>query len=362
MNPPRARELSPSGSGAIRVIELAGDGAIERAAAALGFRVPALSRPALARLSAGGRAIDEALVWRAGDLRSELHLHGAQTVVAAVLRELAAAGFEVGEAAAGSGSIERRAARALAKADNDDAARVLLDQTEGALRRELTRLGGLDPQQRRAGLDLLLRRSRLARHLFEPARVVLAGPVNAGKSTLFNAWVGEARALVDAAAGTTRDLLVETARAGIWPIELVDTAGERELSAGEAVGQAAIERAGQALAVRARDGAALVLWLSPVDADPGVAPPGAWGVGTCADRVREGPRADDRFRARISAATDPAGAVAAVSALVRESLGLPEAFWRRGEAILFDASWIDAFAGADGASSTAAIERLLAAR
>ena len=96
------------------------------------------------------------------------------------------------------------------------------------------------------------------RRLFSRAEVVIAGPVNAGKSSLLNALAGEERALVDAAPGTTRDLVtVELEIQGIQ-IRLVDTAGWREAVGVEARG---IEM-GRAAAARA----ALVLWVSAVDA------------------------------------------------------------------------------------------------
>ncbi len=59
-------------------------------------------------------------------------------------------------------------------------------------------------------------------------RVVLVGPVNAGKSTLFNRLAGEARALVDQAPGTTRDGLEARLEWFGQAISLWDTAGLRE--------------------------------------------------------------------------------------------------------------------------------------
>lgn len=87
------------------------------------------------------------------------------------------------------------------------------------------------------------------------ARVVLFGPVNAGKSTLFNALVGASRALVDAEPGTTRDTLEAKVELGGLAVTLVDTAGLRD-DAGrvEALG---IERTREA--VKAADLAVLVL-------------------------------------------------------------------------------------------------------
>jgi tRNA modification GTPase len=58
-----------------------------------------------------------------------------------------------------------------------------------------------------------------------PYRVVLAGRPNAGKSSLFNALVGQAAALVSEEAGTTRDYLVRRLELGTVAVELVDTAG-----------------------------------------------------------------------------------------------------------------------------------------
>lgn len=60
------------------------------------------------------------------------------------------------------------------------------------------------------------------------ARVVLFGPVNAGKSTLFNALAGSARALVDAEPGTTRDTLEARLELSGLAVTLIDTAGLRE--------------------------------------------------------------------------------------------------------------------------------------
>ncbi len=56
-------------------------------------------------------------------------------------------------------------------------------------------------------------------------RVVLVGPPNAGKSHLFNALVGETRALVSSQAGTTRDYLSALVDCEGLVVELIDTAG-----------------------------------------------------------------------------------------------------------------------------------------
>jgi tRNA modification GTPase len=67
--------------------------------------------------------------------------------------------------------------------------------------------------------------ARLAR---EGATVVLAGVPNAGKSSLFNALVGEERVLVTAEPGTTRDAVDSLIDVDPYPLRLVDTAGVRD--------------------------------------------------------------------------------------------------------------------------------------
>jgi tRNA modification GTPase len=88
------------------------------------------------------------------------------------------------------------------------------------------------------------------------AIVVLAGHPNSGKSSLFNALLGEERALVTEEPGTTRDALEAEIELGGFPVRLVDTAGLRET--GERV-----ERLGIEVAHRFLDAADLVLFCVP---------------------------------------------------------------------------------------------------
>ncbi|HEY5492567.1 MAG TPA: tRNA modification GTPase [Gemmatimonadaceae bacterium] len=73
----------------------------------------------------------------------------------------------------------------------------------------------------------------------EGALVVLAGPPNAGKSSLLNALVGEARVLVSEIPGTTRDAVEVLVDDTPYPLRLVDTAGLRE--SGDALERLGIE-------------------------------------------------------------------------------------------------------------------------
>ncbi|WP_291318474.1 tRNA uridine-5-carboxymethylaminomethyl(34) synthesis GTPase MnmE [Desulfonatronospira sp.] len=76
-------------------------------------------------------------------------------------------------------------------------------------------------------IDELIRAFEQNRVFREGALVVLAGRVNAGKSSLMNALLGRQRAIVTSIPGTTRDYLEETLNLEGLPVRLVDTAGRR---------------------------------------------------------------------------------------------------------------------------------------
>jgi tRNA modification GTPase len=98
-------------------------------------------------------------------------------------------------------------------------------------------------------------RGRRAR---ERARVVIAGPPNAGKSALFNALLGKRRALVSAEAGTTRDYVEAELAVGGRELSLIDTAGLR-------TSEDSIEVAGVELGREQIAGADVIVWVEGAD-------------------------------------------------------------------------------------------------
>ena len=103
-----------------------------------------------------------------------------------------------------------------------------------------------------------------AERLRDGVRVVLAGPPNAGKSSLFNALLSDDAAIVTDVAGTTRDVLERPIALGGVPFILIDTAGVRDEGA-EAIEAIGIERARREIVE-----GHIVLWLgAPTDAPEG---------------------------------------------------------------------------------------------
>jgi tRNA modification GTPase len=214
----------------------------------------------------------------------EVNCHGGPAAVRAVCERLAAAGLREVDAdrlmeLEGLPRIRRDARRALRRAFTPFAARILLDQLngalggaiEGALANLALARGGSGDQPRTAScpdglaaIDALLSRWRTCgRFLADPPRIVIAGRPNSGKSTLLNRLVGAERAITSAAPGTTRDYVEAEAALQGAPVVLVDTAGLRE--AGGEVERQGVERARRELAR-----AAAVIYL--IDAAEGATP------------------------------------------------------------------------------------------
>lgn len=136
-----------------------------------------------------------------------------------------------------------------------------------------------------------------AERLREGIRVVLAGPPNAGKSTLLNALVGREAAIVSDIAGTTRDRIDAVVAIDGVPFVFTDTAGLRDGGEADAIELIGMERAEQAIAE-----ADILLWLG----EPAFTPR--------ADALRIAPQCDRPDWCF------PAGADLAVSAVTGEGM------------------------------------------
>lgn len=264
--------LTPPGRGALAVVGVAGADAahmVDAVFAARGGRaVAGRMDGAIAFGRWGGDGGEEVVVVRHAADWLEVHCHGGLAAAAAIVASLVGRGArEIGwrewlvdvEHDAGKVCIEVR--EALPRAGGPKAARILCRQLAGAFDAEVTRIAGLvaagETEAARAVVERLLRASRVGLRLTRPWRIVVAGNVNAGKSSLVNALAGHARALVSPLPGTTRDLVETRIVLDGWEVDLIDTAGIREWPAG------AVEAEGIARAVATAATADLVLRVVP---------------------------------------------------------------------------------------------------
>ena len=319
---------------AIAIVRISGPDA-GRALDALANSRPKPRRSSVRRLrAADGAVLDEALVlWLPGPATAtgediaELHLHGGRAVVAAVEHALEAM---AGLRRAGAGEFTRRAFAngRIDLAEAEGLADLLSAETELQRRQALSLATGElsalvagwrdrvlslsaqieasldfgdedDVEQTPQDLPDRLRglAAAIARHLEHPRaemlkdgfRVVLAGPPNSGKSSLFNRLVEEEAAITAPIAGTTRDVLTRpVALAGI-PFVFADTAGLRD-DAPDVIEAIGIDRAKTEL-----DRADLVLWLGDHGQGQGRA---VWEIASFAD---QGERHLKDARHRVSA-------------------------------------------------------------
>jgi tRNA modification GTPase len=252
-----------------------------------------------------GEVLDDALVLRfdgpassTGEDSVEFQCHGGRAVVDAVLGALGsidglrlARPGEFTRRAFENGRIDLTEAEGLAdliEAETESQRRAALATADGGLRRQVDRWQqqvlqlsaraeaaidyadeddvGLDPglvsdcQSLSRELATWLERPRVE-PLRDGVRVVVAGPPNAGKSSLINAIAGEERAIVTAVPGTTRDHIEVPLSLDGVPVLLTDTAGLRESD--ELVEQLGIARARSLV-----DAADIVLWLGEPNEAP----------------------------------------------------------------------------------------------
>lgn len=272
--------LTPPGRGALAVVGVAGGGAaaaIDRHFESRGGCVAERPDGAICFgrwRSTPDSAGEELVVVRQAADRLEVHCHGGEAAAAAVLGSLVTAGatgvnWHDWLRAAGWSEIRVEARAALAVAGGPKAARILCRQLGGRLDHEVERIEHLraagDTAAAEQATTRLLAAARVGLRLTRPWRVVVAGTVNAGKSSLVNSLAGHARCIVSPEPGTTRDLVTTRLVLDGWEVDLVDTAGLRDET--EAVG--AVELAGIARAVEAHIGADLVLRVVARDVPAG---------------------------------------------------------------------------------------------
>jgi tRNA modification GTPase len=290
---------------AISIIRISGPQAHE-AGRRIAGELPGVRSAALRDLHHpySGELLDRAVVLRfdspassTGENIIEFQCHGGRAIVDGLLSALAsldglreAQPGEFTRRAFENGRIDLTEAEGLAdliEAETETQRRAALAMAEGGLRKQVAqwqlRLLGLSAEAERAidydeadeGIDPALvhacailaaelqswlERPR-AERLRDGVRIVIAGPPNAGKSSLLNAISGEDRAIVTDVPGTTRDHIEVPLSLGGVPVLLTDTAGLRD-------SVDAVEAIGVARAASLIEAADILVWLG----EPGDAP------------------------------------------------------------------------------------------
>ncbi len=263
---------TPPGRGGIGIVRVSGAQTTQIAKALLG-RLPR-ARLAVYRgfLDSDGTAVDRGIALYfpkpasfTGEDVLELHGHGGPVVLDMLVSRIRALGArlarpgEFSERAFLNGKIDLAQAEAVADlidSGSQAAARSAMRSLQGEFSRQIDQLlegvielrtqveAAIDfPEEEidfltnpqisegldvlRARIDQILRSAQRGCLLREGVRVVLAGPPNAGKSSLLNALAQIDRAIVSDTPGTTRDIVDQHIQLDGLPLHLLDTAGLR---------------------------------------------------------------------------------------------------------------------------------------
>lgn len=302
---------TPPGEGGIGIVRISGPAAFSIADRLFTTRAGAPSslpshtiHYGLIRDPESGEHIDDALLLPFRKPRSytgedvvEFSCHGGPVTLGRVLTLALRAGARLAEPgeftqrAFLNGRMDLAQAEAVCdqiRARTEAAQRLALRQREGALSREVARLredlvsalaavevtidfseevGDLDYAtmaerlaEIRANVERLIATANRGRIYREGVRLCIVGRPNVGKSSLLNALLRENRAIVTPIAGTTRDVIEETAHVRGIPLIAIDTAGLRET-------EDPVERIGVERARAAIETASLLLFV--IDASAG---------------------------------------------------------------------------------------------
>jgi len=154
-------------------------------------------------------------------------------------------------------------------------AEALIDFPDEELPPEVRSRNEIEMQRLRDGLTQALGSSARGERVRDGVRVAIVGPPNAGKSSLLNRLAGRDAAIVNARAGTTRDVIEVAMDLDGYAVTLSDTAGLR--AASDEIEGEGVRRA-QAIA----RGADIILAVRAVD-EP--TPIDAWLDGAQAERI-----------------------------------------------------------------------------
>lgn len=283
---------TPLGEGGVSTVRISGENAFEIAKKV--FK-PVSNKDltkmkgytaAFGKVYDGTELLDEAvaLVFRApksytGEDTVEISVHGGTHLIRRVLRAITAAGARLAEGGEftkraflnGKMSLtEAESVMNLISAKNDRALNIATKNKEGALSKKIKEMTDkllflvsqisvfsdfpedetlcisendfiISLKEISKGLDILISDYDKGKLIIDGINTVIVGSPNAGKSTLMNLLSKTRRSIVTSIAGTTRDVVEQTAKVGDYILLLADTAGIHETD--DEVEQIGIEQA-----------------------------------------------------------------------------------------------------------------------
>jgi len=196
----------------------------------------------LGRIIRNSQSIDEVTLGCEGPEHFAIHCHGNPLITEMIMELLAEKGAVLLSAKnflsrlpAYSGdinTIEREAKIALPDARTIEGTKIIINQTKSGLNKSLKawqdNIDVISLDKIKTEARLVLRNSQPAKLIIYGCTIVLSGPPNSGKSTLFNYLAGKQKAIVTDIAGTTRDWVSVSCKIGSILAELIDTAGLNE--------------------------------------------------------------------------------------------------------------------------------------
>jgi tRNA modification GTPase len=233
------------GTGAIAVIQLAGDSAeavIKKIFRPAG-KTSAVFKPGkilLGTISEAAETIDQVTIGCEAPGQFAINCHGNPLIVADIMQLLQKNGVELLTAEQllakifstekPSNTIALEAKLTLLQAKTIQGTKIIANQASTGLTQKIEQwLQDAAPFEKiKADTEQILTDSQTAKLLIFGCTIVLSGPPNTGKSTLLNFLAGRQKAIVTDIAGTTRDWVSAQCRIGLLSAELIDTAGLAE--------------------------------------------------------------------------------------------------------------------------------------
>ncbi len=239
-----AAVMTGKGTGAISTIQVYGEGSetiIKRIFKPSGTKTPSFNpgKILLGTIFDGDESIDQVTIGCEASNSLALHCHGNPLIVSSIMLLLKRCGAKVVTAEQLftkmlideklDNTIEIEARLAQLKAKTIHGIKIISNQIKNGLYKKLKlwqeNINEISIDEICSETEQILNNSQIAKLIIFGCTVVIVGPPNSGKSTLFNCLAGRSKAIVTDIKGTTRDWISANCQIPPLFVELIDTAG-----------------------------------------------------------------------------------------------------------------------------------------